>query len=215
MPPAQPRAEYKVVLLGEGRVGKTSLVVRFCRDTFADGQPPTIQASCLERTVRVLEQPVKLNIWDTAGQERFHALGPIYYRDADAALIVYDITDTDTFARAKVWVKELRKMVGQDIVLSLVGNKSDLERSRTVPKEAASEYAASVGAAYSETSAKLSRGIEECFLDLSTRLQRARAAKPAAPGGLASMVAHGPRSGRGSVPMITDEPLPKPGGGCC
>jgi Ras-related protein Rab-21 len=102
---------YKVVLLGEGRVGKTSLVLRFCRDTFVDGQPPTIQASCLERALRLGDKTVNLVIWDTAGQERFHALGPIYYRDADAALLVFDITDTDSFKRCQGWVRELRKMV--------------------------------------------------------------------------------------------------------
>jgi Ras-related protein Rab-21 len=102
---------YKVVLLGEGRVGKTSLVLRFCRDTFVDGQPPTIQASCLERALRLGDKTVNLVVWDTAGQERFHALGPIYYRDADAALLVFDITDTDSFKRVQGWVRELRKMV--------------------------------------------------------------------------------------------------------
>jgi Ras-related protein Rab-21 len=71
-------------------------------------------------------------IWDTAGQERFHALGPIYYRDADGALLVYDTTDTDSFAKVKSWVKELRKMVGEGIVIVIAGNKIDLDRERQV-----------------------------------------------------------------------------------
>lgn len=103
--------QFKVVLLGEGRVGKTSLVLRFCKGTFAEGQPPTIQASCLDKVLRIGERSLHLVIWDTAGQERFHALGPIYYRDADAALLVFDITDSDSFGKVKTWVKELRKMV--------------------------------------------------------------------------------------------------------
>ena len=103
--------QFKVVLLGEGRVGKTSLVLRFCKGTFVDGQPPTIQASCLDKVLRIGDKSLHLVIWDTAGQERFHALGPIYYRDADAALLVYDITDSDSFNKVKTWVKELRKMV--------------------------------------------------------------------------------------------------------
>ena len=105
------RLQTKVVLLGEGRVGKTSLVLRFCKDTFTESQAPTIQASFLDKTVSVGDNRVSLAIWDTAGQERFHALGPIYYRDADAALLVYDITDPDSFIKVKSWVKELRKMV--------------------------------------------------------------------------------------------------------
>ena len=72
---------------------------------------------------------VNLAIWDTAGQERFHALGPIYYRDAHGAVLVYDITDEDSFQKVKVWVKELRRMVGTDICLIIAGNKVDLERS--------------------------------------------------------------------------------------
>lgn len=111
MAPMSRSAQFKVVLLGEGRVGKTSLVLRFCKDTFTDGQPPTIQASCMDKVLRVGEKNLHLVIWDTAGQERFHALGPIYYRDADAALLVYDITDSDSFNKVKTWVKELRKMV--------------------------------------------------------------------------------------------------------
>ena len=105
------RLQAKVVLLGEGRVGKTSLVLRFCKDTFSESQSPTIQASFLDKAVTVGENRISLAIWDTAGQERFHALGPIYYRDADAALLVFDITDPDSFTKVKSWVKELRKMV--------------------------------------------------------------------------------------------------------
>ena len=74
---------------------------------------------------------VNLAIWDTAGQERFHALGPIYYRDAHGAVLVYDITDEDSFQKVKVWVKELRRTVGTDICLIIAGNKVDLERSCT------------------------------------------------------------------------------------
>ena len=107
------RVQAKVVMLGEGRVGKTSLVLRFCKDTFSDSQPPTIQASFLDKPMTVGDKRVNLAIWDTAGQERFHALGPIYYRAADAALLVYDISDPDSFIKVQTWVKELRKMVSR------------------------------------------------------------------------------------------------------
>jgi len=208
-------SSYKVVLLGEGRVGKTSLVLRFCRDMFVDGQPPTIQASCLERALRIGDKKVNLVIWDTAGQERFHALGPIYYRDADAALLVYDITDTDSFKRIQLWVRELRKMVGSEIQLTIAGNKLDLERQRVVSKQEAAEYAESVGALYSETSAKLGKGIEEVFTSLGKRLLQARASKRGAG-------ASGAGSGRGrgsSMVLIEDEAGSSGSGGkssgCC
>jgi len=200
---------FKVVLLGEGRVGKTSLVLRFCRDTFVDGQPPTIQASCLERSLRLGDKTANLVIWDTAGQERFHALGPIYYRDADAALLVYDITDTDSFKRIQGWVRELRKMVGGEIQLSIAGNKLDLERQRVVSRQQATEYAESVGAHYFETSAKQNRGIEDVFSTMAKRLLQARASKPL--GGMGSS-----RSSRGSSMVIVEDDAPSSSrSGCC
>ena len=123
----------QVVLLGEGRVGKTSLLLRYVKDSFSDSQAPTVQATYLSKTVKLENDArVTLNVWDTAGQERFHALGPIYYRDADAAVLVYDITDADSFARVKTWVKELRQIAGGEISLAVCANKSDLERSRSV-----------------------------------------------------------------------------------
>jgi Ras-related protein Rab-21 len=110
---------------------------------------------------------VHISIWDTAGQERFHALGPIYYRDADAALLVYDITDKESFDKVRKWVKELRKIVGPEIIIVIAGNKCDLEKQRSVNEEDAQQYAASVGASHFYTSAKINRGLEEVFSDLA------------------------------------------------
>ena len=120
--------KYKVVLLGEGRVGKTSILIRFCQNNYDDRQQPTLQASYLDKKLNVDQQSVHLSIWDTAGQERFHALGPIYYRDADAALLVYDITDGDTLGRVRKWVTELKRHASENIVMAIAGNKSDLEK---------------------------------------------------------------------------------------
>lgn len=83
---------------------------------------------------------INLSIWDTAGQERFHALGPIYYRSSDGAILVYDITDQDSFQKVKNWVRELKKILGTDIILSIVGNKIDLEKDRHVSHEEAETY---------------------------------------------------------------------------
>ncbi len=100
----------------------------------------------------------RLTWWqDTAGQERYAALGPIYYRDANGALLVYDITDRQSFDRVKQWVKELKKMKEGDCVLVIIGNKIDLERTRTVTLKEAEEYAKSVGAQHFSTSAKLNK----------------------------------------------------------
>lgn len=161
------RISFKVVLLGEGAVGKTSLVLRYVENKFNDKHVSTLQASFLEKRLNIAGQRVNLALWDTAGQERFHALGPIYYRDSHGALLVYDITDEDSFKKVKTWVKELRKMLGEEICLRIVGNKIDMDKERHVSVEEAERYAESVGAKHFHTSAKLNKGIEEVFLDLS------------------------------------------------
>ena len=115
---------------------------------------------------------VKLAIWDTAGQERYAALGPIYYRDANGALLVYDITDRQSFDRVKQWVKELKKMKDGDCVLVIIGNKIDLERQRNVSLQEAESYAATVGAQHFSTSAKLNKGLEETFIGLTRQMMQ-------------------------------------------
>jgi Ras-related protein Rab-21 len=132
---------FKVVLLGEGRVGKTSILLRYTKGEYSDKQVSTLQASYLDKKISVGNPPtsVQLSIWDTAGQERFHALGPIYYRDASGALLVYDITDLESFNKVQTWVKELRKIVGNDIVIVIAGNKIDMEKNRNVKREEAEE----------------------------------------------------------------------------
>nr|CAD7571367.1 unnamed protein product [Timema californicum] len=161
---------FKVVLLGEGCVGKTSVILRYVEDKFNDKHITTLQASFLNKKINISGKRVNLSIWDTAGQERFHALGPIYYRMSNGAILVYDITDEDSFQKVKNWVKELKKMLGSDICLVIAGNKIDLEKHRTVSVQNAEEYAESVGAKHYHTSAKLDRGIEEMFLELSQRM---------------------------------------------
>ncbi|XP_013773242.1 ras-related protein Rab-21-like [Limulus polyphemus] len=161
---------FKVVLLGEGCVGKTSLVLRYVENKFNDKHFSTLQASFLNKKLNIAGKRVSLAIWDTAGQERFHALGPIYYRDSNGAILVYDVTDEDSFQKVKTWVKELRKMLGNDVCLCIAGNKIDLEKDRAVSLEEADSYATSVGAKHFLTSAKLNRGIEELFVDLAKRM---------------------------------------------
>ena len=165
-----PIERYKVVLLGEGRVGKTSILLRYVKGEYSESQASTLQASYLDRRVG----SVQLSIWDTAGQERFHALGPIYYRDADGALLVYDITDAESFAKVRKWVRELRQIVGPDIAIAIAGNKSDLEKNRAVSHDEATAYATSVGAVHILTSAKLNNGLDDIFTALSQAMGKQR-----------------------------------------
>ncbi|KAL3701955.1 hypothetical protein R1sor_019977 [Riccia sorocarpa] len=198
---------FKLVLLGDGRVGKTSMVLRYVNNVFSEKQTATIQASYLTKRVDVDGQTVTLAIWDTAGQERFHALGPIYYRDADAAVLVYDIMDKDSFSRVKGWVKELRKMANKNIVLTIAGNKSDMDRHRTVDLQDSLRYAESIGAHHFLTSAKLNAGIEEVFQDVARRVLELR--KDGSQDGISS------GGYRKSLVIIDDQPKQPPPSKCC
>jgi len=170
--------QFKVVLLGEGCVGKTSLVLRYVEKKFYDKHESTLQASFLNSSLTIDGKRVNLAIWDTAGQERFHALGPIYYRDSNGALLVYDITDEDSFQKVKTWVKELKKMLGNQVCIGIVGNKIDLEKDRKESSAEAEEYALSVGAKHYTVSAKFNRGINELFYDLSLRMVESADSEP-------------------------------------
>ncbi|XP_058110524.1 uncharacterized protein LOC131253516 [Magnolia sinica] len=197
---------FKLVLLGDGRVGKTSLVLRYVNNVFSEKQEATVQASYLTKRLVIEGVPINLSIWDTAGQERFHALGPIYYRDADAALLVYDITDNDTFVRVRNWVKELQQMSPKTIVMAIAANKSDLVRSKKFDLQEAEGYAASIGARIVVTSAKLGTGIDEVFLDIATRALQNK--KSSAPGFSQTP----PRKG---MLTVDDEPEREPQPKCC
>merc|ERR1719473_1956459 len=116
-------------------------------------------------------------IWDTAGQERVHGLAPIYYRDAVGALLVYDITDRESFNKVRNWVKELRKIVGKNIVLVIAGNKCDLEKQRQVDDAEAKAYADSVGAHHLLVSAKTGKMVEETFLELTKGMLKSQTGK--------------------------------------
>mmetsp|Transcript_3695 Transcript_3695/g.4248 ORF Transcript_3695/g.4248 Transcript_3695/m.4248 type:complete len:242 (+) Transcript_3695:279-1004(+) len=208
------RMKFKIVLLGEGRVGKTSILLRFCKNEYDGRQPPTLNASYMDRRINIGNQPVQLSIWDTAGQERFHALGPIYYRDADAALLVYDITDAESFTKVRKWVRELRKIVGENIAIAIAGNKSDLEKNRHVSEEEALKYAESVGAKHFHTSAKLNRGLDDVFLELSKKVLKSKAS--VAPFGIASEAQQNNRQKRPQLVLVDDtEPEKSSQSSCC
>jgi len=220
---------FKVVLLGEGRVGKTCLCLRYVQNSFSADQESTIQATYLDKRLNVGKRSVKLMIWDTAGQERFHALGPIYYRDANGALLVYDITDRDSFTKVRHWVKELRKIVGKNIIIVIAGNKADMEKKRQVDEAEAEAYAASVGAVHVPTSAKTGKNVEQAFLELTKgMLKQSKAAEGGAAGAGASGASAGMAAGSGASASaatpsnqqrgfvdISKDDAPQKSGGCC
>jgi len=123
--------QVKLVLLGEAAVGKSSVVLRFVSDEFQANKEPTIGAAFLTQKCRLEDRVLRYEIWDTAGQERFHSLAPMYYRNAQAAVVVYDVTKAASLEKAKSWVKELQRQANPNIVIALAGNKVDLVQSST------------------------------------------------------------------------------------
>ena len=152
----------KIVLLGDTAVGKSCLTVRFVRNEYSEFQEPTIGAAFLAKNINYQGQNLKLEIWDTAGQERYRSLAPMYYRGAKAAVVVYDITKKDTLTGAKSWIAELQSRQPGCVII-LVGNKVDLNKSRTIDADEVKEYARSHHLIHTEASAKTGHNVEEIF----------------------------------------------------
>lgn len=177
MPPSQRFAQFKLVLLGESAVGKSSVVHRFVKNTFDNMRESTIGAAFLTQSVTLpeIDATVKFEIWDTAGQERYKSLAPMYYRNAHAALCVYDITNSSSFQKAQNWIKELKKQAPEGIVICLVGNKADLEDERQVDANAVTAYVEElrgegIQVFTEECSAKSGEGVLEIFTNVAKAL---------------------------------------------
>jgi len=169
---------YKLVLLGDAAVGKSSSGERFVKNELFEFQQPTIGAAFLTPTVPLDDYIVKFEIWDTAGQERYRSLAPMYYRGAAAALVVYDITSHESFTGAKTWIEELQRQGSADIVIGLAGNKMDLESKREVSKEEAKQYAQENNCIFFETSAKTGENVNAIFHQIAQKLPKNASPQP-------------------------------------
>lgn len=160
--------QFKVVLLGDVAVGKTSLLNRYVYTTFSDAYQASIGMDFLSKSVTLGSQSIKLRVWDTAGQEKFRSLIPAYVRDAAAAVLVYDTTERSTFDSIQKWADELPNK-GQ-VVLALAANKVDLEARRTVTDDEGEARAAELNAMYFPVSAAKGTNVEAMFTEIATKL---------------------------------------------
>lgn len=116
----------KIVVMGDVAVGKTSLVTRMVHNTFEENQVTTIGASFLAKIVKMQGEEIKLNIWDTAGQEKYRSMVPLYYKNADAAILVFDLTSNESLHQLEMWVKDLKEQGPPNVALMIAANKQDI-----------------------------------------------------------------------------------------
>jgi Ras-related protein Rab-18 len=180
---------FKLIVIGESAVGKTSIIFRYCKDTFVEDRPPTVGVGFQPKFLTMNEARIKLSIWDTAGQERFATLGANSYRNVDGALLVYDISRHQTLKDLEAkWAPQLEEHASANVEKLVVGNKTDLRQTEDadpasfVPKEEGEAFAKRQRALFVETSAKTAENVANAFEELTKRLsERAKQAEPASP----------------------------------
>ncbi|GAA6235955.1 ras-related protein Rab-6A isoform X1 [Lates japonicus] len=156
-----PLRKFKLVFLGEQSVGKTSLITRFMYDSFDNTYQATIGIDFLSKTMYLEDRTIRLQLWDTAGQERFRSLIPSYIRDSAAAVVVYDITNVNSFQQTTKWIDDVRTERGSDVIIMLVGNKTDLADKRQVSIEEGERKAKELNVMFIETSAKAGYNVKQ------------------------------------------------------
>jgi len=163
---------FKYLVIGNSGVGKSCLLIRFTDDTFSDSYVTTIGVDFKIKTLDIEGKSCKLQIWDTAGQERFRNIISSYYRGAQGIMLVYDITDMESFQNLNTWLIEIEKNASKNVYKILVGNKCDMENERKVTVEQGKEFAEQYGMQFFETSAKNSTNVSDAFIAMTKEVMK-------------------------------------------
>ncbi|KAK4757315.1 hypothetical protein SAY87_018616 [Trapa incisa] len=163
---------FKLVLIGDSGVGKSNLLSRFTRNEFNLESKSTIGVEFATKSLNVDGKVIKAQIWDTAGQERYRAITSAYYRGAVGALLVYDVTRRSTFENVGRWLKELKDHTDPNMVVMLIGNKSDLRHLVAVPQDDGKSFAEAESLYFMETSALEATNVEAAFAEVLTQIYR-------------------------------------------
>ncbi|KPP74084.1 ras-related protein Rab-1A-like [Scleropages formosus] len=211
---------FKLLLIGDSGVGKSCLLLRFADDTYTESYISTIGVDFKIRTIELDGKTIKLQIfgvemfveslsqessfqWDTAGQERFRTITSSYYRGAHGIIVVYDVTDQESFNNVKQWLQEIERYASENVNKLLVGNKCDLTTKKVVDYTTAKEFADSLGIPFLETSAKNATNVEQAFMTMAAEIKK-RMGPGATAGG----------SEKSNV-KIQSTPVKPSSGGCC
>ncbi|KAK2707632.1 ras-related protein ORAB-1-like [Artemia franciscana] len=195
---------FKLLLIGDSGVGKSCLLLRFADDTYTESYISTIGVDFKIRTIELEGKTIKLQIWDTAGQERFRTITSSYYRGAHGIIVVYDVTDQESFNNVRQWLEEIDRYACENVNRLLVGNKCDLAAKKVVDYQIAKDYADQLGIPFLETSAKNATNVEQAFLKMASEIKN-RTAPSSVPMGQSQGIQIGDRN----------RPVEAPKSGCC
>jgi len=163
---------FKVLLLGDSGVGKSSILMRYIDGCFNGGYLATIEIDFKVKTLECEGQAVKLQVWDTAGQEKFRTITKAYYRGCNGIFVIYDVTNSSSFANVENWVREARQQASKETRIILLGNKSDDESSRKVSYDIGYQVASSLGLSFFEVSAKDDLNLNEAFFEMTVQMKK-------------------------------------------
>ena len=195
---------FKILLIGDSGVGKTCLMFRFSDSKFQESYISTIGVDFKMKTLQVDEKKIRLQIWDTAGQERFRTITSSYYRGANGIIVIFDITEEDSFENVKHWLSEIERYATDGVVKMLVGNKCDMVEQRAVERAIAEEVAGGLGVPFYEASAKTAENVEEIFQSMARSILAVTKDTSGA----------APAPGAGGV-AVAGSAGAAPSGGCC